>query len=291
MSVLLQAIVNGVAIGAVYGLIAMGFSLQFATTKVFNAAYGCNYLVAAYIYVATTGWIDGPTGVVVGCLLAALGSSGFSVASAVLVYDRMRSRSRGFYAVFLTSFGLLIIVQNVIAIPFGSATRLVGVALLNGPSIGGVTISYCAMLAVAGAVIVTISLWILFFRSTIGMQLRAQADDQDLVAVINLPLRRNRLLVFAVSGLVCTPAAILGTYLQGVKPADGLVVLTVAVVAAIVGGVGSIFGAAICALLFGLIENVAVWQLPGSLATPIAFGVFFAILLIKPGGFTRRAWA
>lgn len=291
VTILLQNTVNGLAIGAIFAMIAMGFSFQFATTKVFNAAYGCNYLIAAYSYIAVVRAVGGPFGVVLAIAVAAVITSAFSVFSAILVYDRMRARSRGFYAVFLTSFGLLIITQNALAIPFGSQTELLGTELLQGPNIGAISISYCAILAVSCAIAVALGLGVFFFRSTPGMQLRAMADDDALVEVLDLPLSRYRKIVFAISGLVAVPPAILGTYLQGVSPSTGTDILTIAMAATIVGGVGSIVGAASAALILGLAENIAVWQLPGTWAEPVAFGLFFILITLKPNGISGRGWA
>lgn len=290
MALFLQDLINGISAGALYAVAAVGFSFVFATTKVFNAAYGAVYLVGAYIFIEIHNLIPGFLGIIVSVIAGIAAASAFSVLSSIVVYDHMIKRGRSFFAVFVTSFGVLILVENALAIPFGTGTQLLGGSLLNGFDIGSVQITRADILSVCASAAILAALSLFFFRSNMGIQLRSMADNDGLVSDIGLPAKRYRWLAFGIGGIVVAPAAILTAYVQGVAPSDGLDVLTIAMAATIVGGVGSLAGAGISGLVFGIAENLSAWKLPGAWEETVAFGLFFAIIMVRPQGFVNRGW-
>lgn len=286
MIVLLQLFIEGIAAGSLYALAAVGFALIYATTRTFHFAHGGTMLLAAYAYYqAVAGW-QWP---VVAALAFSVAVAGlFGVGADRFVYQPMRRTEASFLTMFAASFGLLIVATNVIALIFGSSFYTVDSDLGRGFLVGPVLISRANILAVASAVVL-IALLQWFIRGTrTGVVLRAMMDDPHLVDLFGLGNRRYSAIAFLIGSILIVPAAVLTTYTSGLQPSIGAVITLVSIAAAIVGGIGSLWGAALGGLLLGIAENVGVWQLSSSWKPAITFGVLLVFLMLRPGGMVGR---
>lgn len=282
MTLFLSLAVGGLASGCVYALVAVGFSLIFGMTRIFHVSQGGTFLVAGYAYYWVS--IDRRLPIVVGVLASIIASIAIGLLIYFLVYRRMLNSNREFFSLFIGSFGVLVVVQNVISMMFGVAPVPFPSSLLDGVHVRGVQITYGDMVGVASAIALTILMtW--FLRYTIvGTRLRALSDNPALVRDYGLNIDKYRLLAYTLGTVLVVPGAIIYAYTQGLSPAAGPDIVTIAIVACIAGGVGSLVGSGVVALGYGLISGIAVYWFPGAWAEAIAFVAFFILLLVRPDG-------
>ncbi|MCB8883094.1 branched-chain amino acid ABC transporter permease [Acidisoma cellulosilytica] len=284
---LLQLLINGLVTGSALGIIAISFSLAYSTTRIFHVAHAGIYTLAGYVAYALekSGAPD-----IVG-LLAAMAIC--AVAGALIqseLYARLAQRRASHLAVLIASLGLLAVIQNFLAsvftpniLPFGSAWR--GRTL----SFGGVTLTevQIATLVICLAVF-PCSLW--FTRRTVlGKQIRAVASNPFLAEITALRPQRTFVIVMAIaSAMVAIPGALVA-FDFGVQPYDGTTVLLTATIAVIAGGIGSLTGAFLMAMLISVLQNLSLLVISGEWSVGVTFLIFLVFMLFRPRGlFTRR---
>ena len=285
---LLQLLINGIQVGALYALIAVGFSLIFGSTRVFHFAHGATFTIAAYVFyyvysVAHLHW-----------LLAVLGATLAAVVFGVLldrfVYAPIQRHEGSFFTVFVASLGIGIIVQNLIGMIFGRGFVSVSTPLSRSAElIPGLYVSPLSGIAIICAIVFFGALQLFLMRTHIGMGMRALSENPELIRVYGLSPRRLSTIVFALGSLLAVPAAILSAASSGLNPAVTHHVMLISLAATIVGGVGSLRGAACAGLLLGLSENLALLYLEPQWSEAVTFIVLFLFILFRPSGFFGRA--
>ncbi|NYT35473.1 branched-chain amino acid ABC transporter permease [Allopusillimonas soli] len=287
---LLQLLINGVQAGAMYALIAVGFSLIFGSTKVFHFAHGATFTIAAYVFynlyaVLHVHWF-------VALLACAAAAVAFGVALDRWVYAPIQRHEGSFFTVFVASLGAGIVVQNVVGMVFGRGFVSVSTPLsVSIEVMPGLYVSPLSGIAIVCALVCFGALQIFLMRTHTGMGLRALAENPELIRVYGLSPRRLSTMVFALGSLLVVPAAVLGAASSGLNPAVGHHIVLVSLAATIVGGVGSLRGAACAGLLLGLSENLALMYLGSQWSEAVTFIVLFLFILFRPSGFFGRAIA
>lgn len=282
MATFLTLVVRALGVGCLYGLIAVGFALIFGMTRIFHLAHGAVFLVAAYAYYVVT--IEHHAAVPIGVIAALAGAVASSMLIYVIVYARMIKFSRSFLAIFVASFGVLVAVQNALSLIFGVASVPFGNSLLRAQNVGGVAITYGDIVSVATGIVVTAAMVIFLRGTTPGRRLRALSENPELIEQFGLNGRRYQLIAYILGSVLVVPGAIILAYTQELQPSDGATIVSIAIVASIAGGLGSLLGSGMAALVFGLISGISVYWLPGSWAEALSFGLFFVVLLIRPNG-------
>ncbi len=282
MQLLLQLAINGVAIGCLYALVAVGFAVIFGVTRIFHFAHGATYLLAAYAYYATVSIFH--FSALVGLGIAALVAMAFGSACERLVYRPMLRSESSFLTVFVASFGLFIVVENLIVLIFGSGFSTLESALSKGLLFGPFELSPVGIIAIGGSAVLLLGLELFLAHTDAGTALRAMADSAELVQIIGLDRHRCAQLAFAAGSLLAVPAAVLSVHLSGLSPQSGASMILIAMASTIVGGIGSLYGAALGGVVLGVAENVGIWRLPASWGDGIAFGVLLLFLLLRPAG-------
>ncbi|WP_353152297.1 branched-chain amino acid ABC transporter permease [Pollutimonas bauzanensis] len=285
---LIQLLINGVQVGALYALIAVGFSLIFGATKVFHFAHGATFTIAAYVFyyvysVAQMHWL-------LAVLAATLAAVIFGVCLDRYVYAPIQRHEGSFFTVFVASLGAGIIVQNLIGMIFGRGFVSVTTPLSRSIELmPGLYVSPLSGIAIICAVVFFGALQIFLMRTHVGMGLRALSENPELVRVYGLSPRRLSTIVFALGSLLVIPAAILSAASSGLNPAMAHHVMLISLAATIVGGVGSLRGAACAGLLLGMSENLALMYLGPQWSEAVTFVVLFLFILFRPSGFFGRA--
>lgn len=280
----LQLLINGIQVGAFYALIAAGFSLIFGSTKVFHFAHGAAFILASYVFywlfvTLGSGWVLS----IAGAMLAAIG---FGVFMDRLVYAPIQRHESSFFTVFVASLGMAIIVQNVIALVFGSDYVTVATPLAQGIQVTpGLFVSPLAAIAVLSALVFFGVLQLIMQRTHFGMALRALAENTELIRVYGLSARRLSTIAFILGSLLVVPGAVLTAASTGLNPAMGEHVMLISLAATIVGGVGSLKGAAYAGMLLGIAENLALLYLGPEWSGAISFAILFIFILFRPAGF------
>ncbi|WP_323000331.1 branched-chain amino acid ABC transporter permease [Castellaniella sp.] len=287
---LFQLLINGVQVGALYALIAVGFSLIFGSTKIFHFAHGATFTIAAYIFyylysILQLHWV-------VSVVVATAAVVVFGVSLDRWVYAPIQRHEGSFFTVFVASLGIGIIVQNLIGMIFGRGFVSVTSPLSRSVEIlPNLYVAPLSGIAILCAFVFFFALQAFLMRTHVGMGLRALSENPDLVRVYGLSPRRLSMVVFALGSLLVVPAAVLSASSSGLNPAIGHHVMLISLAATIVGGVGSLRGAAYAGLLLGVTENLALMYLEPQWSEAVTFVVLFLFILFRPSGFFGRAIA
>lgn len=284
MGLLLQLLVNGIVVGAVYGLLAVGFGLIFTTTRIFHFAHGAVYTVAGFIVYSLTTTLDWPLPVAILATMALCG--GLSAAIELGIYRPLRARNASTLVVLIASLAVLMLAQNLLAIAYGNEIRsLAGAVVFAGFGIGPVWITSIQVVTIATCIALFALLKIFLRYTRYGKIIRALANNYEAARMIGADTERAYLVTFIIGGILVVPAAVLVGMLTGLKPFMGTSAVLIAAIAVIVGGVGSIMGAAPGALMIGISENLAVWKISTEWQTGVAFGLLLLFIIFRPTGF------
>jgi len=287
---LLQLLINGVQVGALYALIAVGFSLIFGSTRIFHFAHGSAFTIAAYVFydlvsIEQIHWLIAVLGASVAAVLFGLVLNRF-------VYVPIQKHEGSFFTVFVASFGVGIIVQNLCGMLFGRAFVAVNSPLSQSMELlPGLYVAPLSGIAIIIAVVFFVGLQLFLSRTHTGMAMRALSENPELVRAYGLSPRRLSMTVFALGSFLAVPAALLSAAGSGLNPAIGHHVMLISLAATIVGGVGSLRGAACAGVLLGLAENLSLAWFEPQWSEAITFIVLFLFILFRPSGFFGRVTA
>lgn len=285
----LQLLLQGVQTGALYALTAAGFALIFGATKVFHVAHGAAFTLAGYTFLYCWNHDWSP---VLGALAAVGVAVAFGVGMERLVYRPIQRHEGSFFTVFVAAFGVSIVVQNLVGVFAGRGFASVNTSLSN--SVELLPDLYLAPLfwvAVGVALALFIALNLFLTRSNAGVALRALAQNPDLLRAYGLSSSRLSMLAFALGSALVAPAAILTAMNTGLRESAGNEVMLVSMASTIVGGVGSLRGAALAGLLLGVAESVVLVFLETQWASAASFLVLFGFILFRPSGMFGAAVA
>ena len=275
----------GVALGAIYVLVALGMSLLFGMLTVVNFAHGAFYMLGAFAGVLLLGTGIGfwPCLILVPLLVGALG----------LLVERFLIRplyGRGIDYPLLLTFGLsYLIVEGVRVIagpqdlPFEIPDALVGAT-----DIGVGYFPTYRLFVIGVTAFVLVLLWLFLERTNFGLIIRAGARDPQIVRILGVDVGRVWLLVFGIGTGLAGLAGLLAAPLQGASPEMGDSVLAIAFVVTVVGGMGSLLGAVLAGLLVGVVVSMVSLFAP-EMAQVSIFALMAVVLLVRPQGFFGRA--
>ncbi len=283
-----QLLANGLQTGALYALIAAGFSLIFGMTRIFHAAHGATFTIAGFIFYecySVLHWYW-PLAAIASAVAASL----FGVLLDRYVYAIIQRHEGSFFTVFVASFGAAIVVQNVISIVFGRGMVTVSTPLSKSLELfPGLFIAPIAAVVIVCAIISFAILQWLLTRTNLGIALRALGENPALIEVYGLTPRRLSQYVFLIGSILVVPAAILTAATSGLNPAMGHHIMLISIAATIVGGVGSLRGAAVAGMLLGLAENLCLAFIDPQWSEAVTFVILFLFILFRPGGVYGRA--
>jgi branched-chain amino acid transport system permease protein len=284
MKLFIMTILNGLTLAALYFLVASGFTLVFGLMRNVNLAHGSLYLAGAYIGFTilelTGSWI---LGVAAGFLSMAIMGLLFQV----LIFRRMEGQD---LRQTMVSIGISIIFADQMLAIWGGTTyqfnipdALYGVVRL--PVIQGYTIYRLFILAVA--VVIGLALWFFLARTQVGMKIRAGVDDKDMLAATGVNVHRVFAIVFAIGAGLAGLAGVVGGSALSIAPGEDVRYLLASQVVVIVGGMGSVGGAVLGALLIGLAEQFGLAYTP-TFGQVYTFIIMVATLAFWPQGFFGR---
>jgi len=275
---------NGITLAALYFIVASGFTLIFGMMRVVNLAHGSLYLIGAYIgydVASMTGyWFLALFG-------GAIGAALVGVAMQYLVLDRYQGQD---LRQALVTIGLSIIAADLLLARYGGLTYQFEVPeLLYGsmplPVVGGYPIFRLTLIGFAIALY--LGLWMLVQRTRFGIIIRAGVDDRQMLGALGVNLTRVSILVFGLGSALVGLAGVVGSSALSIAPGEDARYLLSSLVVVIVGGMGSIPGAAIGALLVGLAEQVGLAYFP-TYSVVISFVIMVAVLAWRPYGLLGR---
>jgi len=282
MDLLIQLLVTGVINGSHYALLGIGFGLIFATTRIVHFAYGPVFTFAAYVGWAVSGSLGLP--VFVGLAAAIAAAVVLGLLSYALVYRPLELRNAPVLVPLIASLGLYILLENLVGIVFGTGVRVVedfdpGVHFVGPAYFTSIQVWQVASLAIIGAGLAAFLRWTRY-----GKAIMAMTDDPEMARVIGIDTVRITLLVFILGSAISAVPAMLILLKDGASTHMGFAAVFMAFVAVIVGGVGSLKGAAAGGFLLGLVQSLGLWQIPTDWQNSIAFVVLFLMIMLRPEG-------
>jgi len=284
----LQLLVNGIQTGAMYALIAAGFSLIFGMTRVFHAAHGATFTIAGFVFYECYQVFE--LGLILSVLGSALAAGLFGMLLNRWVYVVIQRHEGSFFTVFAASFGAAIVVENLIAIFFGKGLMTVSTDWSRSVEMmPGLFVAPMSFVAVIVAIICFAILHWLFTHTSLGVALRALGENPMLIDVFGLNQRELGKYAFLIGSVLVVPAAVLTATTTGLSASMGHHIMMISIAATIVGGVGSLRGAAMAGMLFGLAENLSLAFFEPQWSEAVTFVILFLFIIFRPGGFYGRA--
>jgi branched-chain amino acid transport system permease protein len=283
----LQFLINGLQLGANYALAAAGFSLIFGSTRVFHVAHGATFALASYVFY----WIYSSSGG--NWYIAMLGNACASIAFGLFVerfiYTPIKRHEGSLFTIFVASFGVAIVVENVLGMVFGRTFISITSSLTDTTEIApGLYVAPVAGVSILMALVCFALLQLLLQRTTIGLSLRALFDNPGLIRAYGISPERSSAIAFAIGSFLAAPAATLSVIASGAHPAVGNHVMLISIAATIIGGIGSIQGAAYAGLMLGIAESLSLWVFEPQWSDAITFAAMFVFILFRPSGFFGR---
>jgi branched-chain amino acid transport system permease protein len=281
MNTLANIVVQGVLLGALYGLFAMGQSLVFGVMRLTNTAHGDFIVMLVFVLFALTSLLHVPLAVSLVLLLVIAFGAGYAVQYTIL--NRVSSRDP--LPSLIVTFGLSIVIQNVLQQLFSADPRSIPTGSFESQSVtlGGVTLGYLPLVTLAATVALAFAMQWLFGRTPLGRAFRATSDDREIVQLMGVSYRRTYAFAMGIAFVLITVAAALYSMRTAVSPTDGPALLLFAFEAVIIGGMGSFWGTFAGGMALGIAQQIGFYFDPG---WGIWFGhiVFLCVLVVRPQG-------
>jgi branched-subunit amino acid ABC-type transport system permease component len=278
-----QILANALIAGAIYALVACGFSLIYSTNRLVHFAHGATVAVGAYALFAFFKWLSFDF-----WLSAALAITVAALAGWVMnefVYKPLRKRHTSTVILMVASFGLLILAESLLLILFGADVKTVDVfPIARGLDIAGAIITPLQILIVLVSLALLAGLFLLMKFSRLGKSFRAVSDNLELAEISGISSKKVFAQSFVIGSALAGVAGILIGLEQNLEPTMGTHLVIKGFTGAVIGGISSVPGAVLGSFLLGLAENVGVWFLPSGYKDAIAFAVLFVFLLVRPQG-------
>ena len=284
MSSFISYFINGISLGSVYAIIALGYTMVYGIAKMLNFAHGDIIMVGGFTtYVITSTMGMSP---MVGILSAVVVCTVLGVAIERIAYKPLRGASS--LSVLITAIGVSYFLQNAALIIFGADTKSFQ-SVINVPPIvladGAITISGVTTVTVFSCIVILIALTTFINKTKTGQAMLAVSEDKGAATLMGINVNRTIAVTFAIGSAL---AAIAGVLLCSAYPTlsstTGAMPGIKAFVAAVFGGIGSIPGAMIGGIVLGVIENLSKAYISSQLSDAIVFSVLIIVLLVKPTG-------
>ncbi|MBE6614926.1 MAG: branched-chain amino acid ABC transporter permease [Ruminococcaceae bacterium] len=280
----LNYLINGISLGSVYAIIALGYTMVYGIAKMLNFAHGDVIMIGAYISFVVTSKLGLPG--IVSVLAAMVVCTALGIVIERLAYKPLRSAPS--LAVLITAIGVSYFLQNTALLIWGSAPKYF-TSVIKFESIklfdGQLVITSEAIVTIAACIIIMIALTLFTGKSKMGKAMRAVSEDKGAAQLMGINVNTTISMTFAIgSALAAIAGILLCSAYPTLMPTTGSMPGIKAFTAAVFGGIGSIPGAMIGGLLMGIIEIFASAYMSTQLANAVVFSVLIIVLLVKPTG-------
>jgi branched-chain amino acid transport system permease protein len=293
MDVFLQQLVNGISLGGIYALIALGYTMVYGIIELINFAHGDVYTLGTFFSLAiltllgVTGVVTGPLLIVVVLvtMLGAMIACGLvGVVIERLAYRRLRNAPR--LAPLITAIGMSFILENVMQYWRGpSPVPFPDLIPNNDLHLGVVTVAAKQLLVVVFAVVMMIVLQTFIYRTKLGKAMRATAQDRDAAQLMGIDINTTIALTFLIGSALAGAAGFAsGVYYGSTWFFNGFAAGLKAFTAAVLGGIGNLAGAMLGGFLIGLIEAMTTQLISDQWSNVVVFSVLVLVLIFRPSG-------
>lgn len=288
MDILAQLTINSIIAGSIYALIALSFNLIYGATKFFNLAHGVMAAIGGYsvFFLAKTLDINTYIAIIAAVLIAGLLGYGLDR----FIYLPLRKRKASTMVLLVASIGVMIASQAIISIAFGSKFKTISgrVDTQELYQIFGGSITQIQLIIFLTFILVMVGFVLLLYKTRFGKAVRAISDDEEVARITGINTNKIIGQIFFIGSGVAALAGILVGFDTGIVPTMGLNLLFKGVIAAVVGGVGSVYGGVIGSFLLGLFENFGIWKIAGEWKEVIAFLLLILFLIFRPRGIMNK---
>ncbi|HEY7114120.1 MAG TPA: branched-chain amino acid ABC transporter permease [Thermoanaerobaculia bacterium] len=292
MSTFLQQIVNGISLGSIYALIALGYTMVYGVLRLINFAHGDVYMLGAYTGYYLSRRLRGDEPSVVSALIVMLGSMLVCAIIGVLIerfaYRPVRRASR--LTLLITAIGVSLFIENGAQLVFGPDPKFFpSLAPRADFRLGHVRITSEQLTVILVSVLLMLALRFFILRTRTGKAMRAVSFNLDAAKLMGISTDRIIAITFALgSALAAAAGVLIGMQIPKIDPLMGIMYGLKAFVAAVLGGIGNIPGAVLGGLLIGVSEVMVVGYLSSTYRDAIAFGILILVLLLRPQGILGR---
>jgi branched-chain amino acid transport system permease protein len=293
MEIFLQQLVNGLTLGAVYALIALGYTMVYGIIQLINFAHGEIFAAGGYIGVITLAYLNHigvleqypMLGLVLAFAMAMVYCAFLAVAIERVAYRPLRGASR--LALLLSALGMSIFVSNGMMLAQGVYDKAYPIYMFPQESIevGGAIISHMEIYIFIVAILLMVGLNFFINHTRLGKAMRATAQDKTMSALLGINANRTITITFVVGAMLAAAAGVMvGMYYGSVRFDMGFVPGIKAFAAAVLGGIGNIYGAMIGGMIIGMVEVFAAGYLASEYKDVFAFVILIAVLYFRPTG-------
>jgi len=282
-----QFILNGIIAGSVYTLVAVGFAVIYRTVRFFHFAHGVVFTAGAYFTYFFKAWLGWPVTIAVPAAIGLCAVLGVLIE--VSVYRPLRHKGSSALILLLASLGIYIVLQNMISMVFGDDTKTIRSGIVKeGINILGARITPVQITIIIVSLLLVVSCFLFLKYTKTGRSMRAVANNPELADVTGINSDRVIFWTFALGSALAGIAGILVALDVDMTPTMGMNALMMGVAAVIIGGVESIPGVALGALLLGMAQHLGVWKISSQWQDAIAFVILLIFLLFRPQGFLGK---
>jgi branched-chain amino acid transport system permease protein len=284
---LFQHFLTGLSVGAIYALIALGYTMVFGVLKLINFAHGDLVMVGAFVAYYLAKWTGAAASwpfALLALVLSMAVCAGLGFAIERLAYRPLRGQSR--ITALITAIGISLLLENGGQLLFGAEPRRpLWTPALEPVTIGGATVQPLEMITLVIALLIMAGLQYIVFRTKFGLAMRAVAHDPNVASLMGIPTDRVISLTFMLGSALAAAAGLLYslTYPK-IDPFMGLQPGLKAFVAAVLGGIGNVPGAMAGGIVLGLSEEFVAGYVSSGLRDAFAFALLIAVLLFRPTG-------
>ena len=280
----LSYLINGISLGSVYAIIALGYTMVYGIARMLNFAHGDIIMVGGFTVFTIVTTMGGSP--VVGILASVVVCTVLGVTIERVAYRPLRGASP--LAVLITAIGVSYLLQNLALLIFGSNARQF-TSVITVPALklagGKLSISSVTIVTILSCIVIMAALMTFINKTKMGQAMLAVSEDRGAATLMGINVNRTISVTFAIgSALAAVAGVLLCSAYPSLSPYTGSMPGIKAFVAAVFGGIGSIPGAFIGGILLGIIENLAKAYISSQLSDAIVFSVLIIVLLVRPTG-------
>ena len=281
----IKQLINGIQVGGIYALVALGYTMVYGIIKLINFAHGDFIMVGGYVAVFAVpcllGWgMPGWLCVVVGILVCVA----IGVTTEKVAYKPLRGANS--LSALITAIAVSLLLQNTALLLLGSSPRPVSTIFeASSIQLGPVQVDSVSLITICISVGVMIALQLFVKNTKMGKAMRAVSEDKQAAILMGISTNRTISVTFAIgSGLAAVAAMMYCAKYPQVQPYMGSMLGLKAFIAAVLGGIGSIPGAMLGGIVIGLVESLTKGYISSQLSDAVVFGILILVLLVKPAG-------
>ncbi len=278
----MEQLSNGIALGSIYALTAIGFTMVYGIIRLINFAHGDIYMIGAFLTYTGLTLFNMP--IIPAFLFGMVGASLFGILIAKLAYSPVFKAPR--INLFLSAIGVAIFLENFAMLIWGPETQSFPTVIVNKAyNFLGFRINTLQLIILGSTIVLVGILTYVVQYTKVGRAMRCVSQDMDVSKLMGINTNRIVYFTFAIgSGLGAAAGTLVGMYYKAVYPMMGFVPGLKAFIAAVIGGIGSIPGAMLGGLIMGVSESLGAAYISSGYRDAIAFIILIIILLVKPEG-------